>query len=176
MRRIGSALLSLAVFLVLWKLVTVVGDLPEYILPAPEVVVERGARAIGSGVLWPHVGVTLLEIVLGFAVGAAVAIGVGHRPGQERLRRARPVAEHRRGPGDPIPSVAPPSRSGFGGGLSARGVVLPRRPSPPRSPAPTTVGIRSTDPLLLDETLGQASAPSPTQRILPARRSPRRCR
>ena len=51
MRRIGASLASLAVFVLAWKLVTVVGGLPDYILPAPEVVAERAVRAIGTGVL-----------------------------------------------------------------------------------------------------------------------------
>ena len=46
MRRIGASLASLAAFLLAWKLVTVVGSMPEYILPAPEVVAEvRAALA-----------------------------------------------------------------------------------------------------------------------------------
>ena len=77
MRGIGTALLSLAGFLLAWKLITVLTGTPDYILPAPEVVAERAARAIGSGLLWEHTAVTLSEILLGFAVGAATAIGVG---------------------------------------------------------------------------------------------------
>ncbi len=77
MRRLGATALSLAAFLAAWKLVTVIGGYPEFILPAPEVVGERAARAIGSGVLWEHTGVTVLEIVLGFAVGATTAILTG---------------------------------------------------------------------------------------------------
>ena len=37
MRRIAAALLSLAAFLVIWKLATIIGDYPVFILPAPEV-------------------------------------------------------------------------------------------------------------------------------------------
>ena len=45
--------------------------------PAPEVVVERGLRAVASGVLWEHTLTTLVEVILGFAVGATAAILVG---------------------------------------------------------------------------------------------------
>jgi NitT/TauT family transport system permease protein len=161
MRRIGSALLSLAVFLALWKFVTVVGDLPEYILPAPEVVVERAARAIGSGVLWPHVGVTLLEIILGFAVGAVVAIGVGIALAKsvfvERALSPYIVAAQ----AIPILALAPLLDIWFGGGLSARVVVCALIVFFPITIA-TMVGIRSTDPLL-DEMLRSLGA-TPTQR------------
>jgi NitT/TauT family transport system permease protein len=161
MRRIGYALLSLAVFLAIWKLVTVAGDLPEYILPAPEVVAERAARAIASGVLWPHVGVTLLEVVLGFVVGAVVAILVGIALAKsvfvERALSPYIVAAQ----AIPILALAPLLDIWFGGGLSARVVVCALIVFFPITIA-TMVGIRSTDPLL-DEMLRSLGA-TPTQR------------
>jgi NitT/TauT family transport system permease protein len=161
MRRIGSALLSLAVFLAIWKVVTVVGDLPEYILPAPEVVAERAARAIDSGVLWPHVGVTLVEIVLGFSIGAIVAIGVGIGLAKsvfvERALSPYIVAAQ----AIPILALAPLLDIWFGGGLSARVVVCALIVFFPITIA-TMVGIRSTDPLL-DEMLRSLGA-TPAQR------------
>ena len=39
MKRILAALASFAGFVVLWKLITVVGGYPDYILPPPEAVV-----------------------------------------------------------------------------------------------------------------------------------------
>ena len=161
MKRIASALVSLAVFLAIWKLVTVIGDLPEYILPAPEVVVERGVRAVGSGVLWPHIGVTLLEIVLGFVVGATVAIGVGIALAKslfvERALSPYIVAAQ----AIPILALAPLLDIWFGGGLSARVVVCALIVFFQITIA-TMVGIRSTDPLL-DEVFRSLGA-SPAQR------------
>ena len=106
--RITSAIVSLAVFLAIWKLVTVIGDLPEYILPAPEVVVERGVRAVGSRCPLA-VGVTLLEIVLGFVIGATVAIVVGIALAKS-LFVERPVALHRGRAGDPDPGTRAAAR------------------------------------------------------------------
>jgi NitT/TauT family transport system permease protein len=161
MRRLGSALLSLAVFLAIWKVATVVGDLPEYILPAPEVVAERAARAIGTGVLWPHVGVTLVEIVLGFLVGAVVAILVGIALAKslavERALSPYIVAAQ----AIPILALAPLLDIWFGGGLSARVVVCALIVFFPITIA-TMVGIRATDPLL-DEMLRSLGA-TPAQR------------
>jgi NitT/TauT family transport system permease protein len=158
MRRIGSALVSLAIFLAIWKLVTVVGDLPEYILPAPEVVVDRAARAIVTGVLWPHVALTLLVIVVGFAVGAAVAIGVGIALAKslfvERALSPYIVAAQ----AIPILALAPLLDIWFGGGLTARVVVCALIVFFPITIA-TMVGIRSTDPLL-DEMLRSLGANS----------------
>src|SRR5207247_8316288 len=77
MRRLTTTLVSLAAFLVAWKVLTVLTGTPDYILPAPEVVGERALRAIGSGLLWEHTAVTLSEILLGLAVGATSALTVG---------------------------------------------------------------------------------------------------
>ena len=95
MRRFGAAVVSLAVFLLAWKVVVLLGDYPDYILPAPEAVVERGIRAVQSGVLWEHTAATLIEVVLGFGLGASVAIVVGTALGKSILierDRARPAA------------------------------------------------------------------------------------
>jgi NitT/TauT family transport system permease protein len=161
MRRIGSALVSLAAFLVLWKLVTLIGDLPGYILPAPEVVVQRAAQAIGSGVLWPHIAQTLLEIVLGFALGAVAAILVGIALAKSLLveRALSPYIVAAQA--IPILALAPLLDIWFGGGMTARVVVCALIVFFPIAIA-TAVGIRSTDPLL-DEMLRSLGA-RPAQR------------
>ncbi|MGH2382284.1 MAG: ABC transporter permease [Candidatus Limnocylindria bacterium] len=149
MKRIGAALLSLAVFIVIWKLATVIGGYPEYILPAPEAVGERAWRAIGSGILWEHTAVTLLEIVLGFAVGATTAVLTGIALGKslliERVLSPYIVAAQ----AVPILALAPLFAIWFGGGLLARVVICALIVFFPIAIA-TMVGIRSTDPLLTE--------------------------
>ena len=161
MRRIGASLASLAVFLVAWKLVTVVGSLPEYILPPPETVADRGIRAIASGVLWEHTGVTLLEIVLGFAGGATLAILTGIALGKsvlvERVLSPYIVAAQ----AVPILALAPLLDIWFGGGLLARVAICALIVFFPIAIA-TMVGIRAADPLL-DEMLRSLGA-GPAQR------------
>ena len=161
MTRIGASLASLAFFLVAWKLVTVVGGFPEYILPAPEVVAERAVRAIGSGVLWEHTAVTLLEIVLGFAVGAGLAVLTGIALGKsvlvERVLSPYIVAAQ----AVPILALAPLLDIWFGGGLLARVAICALIVFFPIAIA-TMVGIRSADPLL-DEMLRSLGA-GPAQR------------
>jgi NitT/TauT family transport system permease protein len=148
-RRIGTTLLSLAAFLAIWKLITVVGAYPAYILPAPEVVAERAGRAIGSGVLWEHTAVTLLEVVLGFAVGATTAIAAGVALGKsvliERVLSPYIVAAQ----AVPILALAPLLDIWFGGGLLARVVICALIVFFPIAIA-TMVGIRSADPLLAE--------------------------
>jgi NitT/TauT family transport system permease protein len=156
MKRVAAALGSLAAFLLVWKLATVIGGYPEFILPAPEIVVERGGRAIGSGVLWEHTAVTLLEVVLGFAVGATVAVLTGIALGKsllvERVLSPYLVAAQ----AVPILALAPLLDIWFGGGLLARVVICALIVFFPIAIA-TMVGIRSTDPLL-DELLRSLGA------------------
>ena len=161
MRRIGAAFLSLAVFLAIWKVVTVIGDYPEFILPAPEVVIERAVRAIASGVLWEHTLTTLVEVILGFAVGATAAIVVGIALGKsvvvERVLSPYIVAAQ----AVPILALAPLLDIWFGGGLTARVTICALIVFFPIAIA-TMVGIRSADPLL-DEMLRSHGA-TPAQR------------
>jgi NitT/TauT family transport system permease protein len=149
MRRLAATLLSLAAFLVAWKLLTVVTGTPDYILPAPEVVAERGARAIGSGLLWEHTAVTLSEILLGLAVGATTAIAVGTALGKsvviERVLSPYIVAAQ----SVPILALAPLLDIWFGGGLLARVLICALIVFFPIAIA-TMVGIRSADPLLVE--------------------------
>ena len=149
MRRIGAGLLSLGAFLAVWKLATLVGGYPDYILPPPDAVAERGIRAVGSGLLWEHTAVTLLEIVLGFALGAAAAIVTGTALGKsilvERVLSPYIVAAQ----AVPILALAPLLDIWFGGGLLARVVICALIVFFPIAIA-TMVGIRSTDPLLAE--------------------------
>jgi NitT/TauT family transport system permease protein len=161
MRRIGAALLSLVAFLAVWKLATIIGGYPVFILPAPEVVLERGARAIASGLLWEHAGATLLEVVLGFTAGGTVAVLTGIALGKsvlvERVLSPYIVAAQ----AVPILALAPLLDIWFGGGLLARVVICALIVFFPIAIA-TMVGIRSADPLL-DEMLRSLGA-GPTQR------------
>jgi NitT/TauT family transport system permease protein len=156
MRRLAGAILSLAAFLVAWKLVTIIGGYPVYILPAPEVVVDRAVRAISSGLLWEHTSLTLLEVVLGFAAGASAALVTGVALGKsvvvERVLSPYIVAAQ----AVPILALAPLLDIWFGGGFLARVVVCALIVFFPIAIA-TMVGIRSADPLL-DEMLQSLGA------------------
>lgn len=165
MRRVGTAILSLAAFLAIWKLVTVVGGYPEFILPAPEVVIERGLRAIASGVLWEHTLTTLVEVILGFAVGASAAIMVGIALGKsvvvERVLSPYIVAAQ----AIPILALAPLLDIWFGGGLTARVTICALIVFFPIAIA-TMVGIRSADPLLDEMLRSHGATPAQRTRLL----------
>jgi NitT/TauT family transport system permease protein len=149
MRRVVAALASLAAFGLLWKGVTLVGGYPDYILPAPEVVAERGARALASGLLWEHTAATVVEIVFGFALGSVAAIVVGVALGKsvliERVLSPYIVAAQ----AVPILALAPLLDIWFGGGLLARVLVCALIVFFPIAIA-TMVGIRAADPLLVE--------------------------
>jgi NitT/TauT family transport system permease protein len=149
MRRVAPALASLAAFALLWKGVTLVGGYPDYILPAPETVAERGARAVASGLLWEHTAATVVEIALGFALGAVAAIVVGVALGKsvliERVLSPYIVAAQ----AVPILALAPLLDIWFGGGLLARVLVCALIVFFPIAIA-TMVGIRAADPLLVE--------------------------
>jgi len=161
MRGIGLALVSFAVFLAAWKAVTVIGRYPDFILPPPEAVIERGLRAIRTGVLWEHLLTTVVESVLGFALGAATGILTGVALAKsiviERALSPYIVAAQ----AIPILALAPLLDIWFGGGLLARVVICALIVFFPVAIA-TMVGIRSTDPLL-DEMLRSLGA-NPAQR------------
>jgi NitT/TauT family transport system permease protein len=169
MRRLATTLLSLAAFLVAWKLLTVVTGTPDYILPAPEVVGERAVRAIGSGLLWEHTAVTLTEILLGLALGAATAIGVGTALGKsvviERVLSPYIVAAQ----SVPILALAPLLDIWFGGGLLARVLICALIVFFPIAIA-TMVGIRSADPLLVEllRSLGATQSQRTTRIEIPS--------
>ena len=149
MRRLAAALASLAAFLALWKGVTIVGGYPDYILPAPEVVIGRGWRAVQSGLLVEHTLATVAEIMLGLGLGITTAVAVGIGLGKslvvERILSPYIVAAQ----AVPILALAPLLDIWFGGGLLARVVVCALIVFFPIAIA-TMVGIRSTDPLLAE--------------------------
>ncbi len=159
MKRLAAALLSLAAFLVAWKLLTIVTGTPDYILPAPEVVADRAFRAIRDGILWEHTAVTLSEILLGFALGAVTAIGTGIALGKsvvvERVLSPYIVAAQ----SVPILALAPLLDIWFGGGLLARVLICALIVFFPIAIA-TMVGIRSADPLLAEMLRSLGASPA----------------
>jgi NitT/TauT family transport system permease protein len=174
MRRLAAGMVSLAAFLVAWKLVTILSGTPEYILPAPEVVWQRALRAMGigpggTGILWEHLRATVEEVVLGFALGAVAAILTGVALGKsivvERLLSPYIVAAQ----AVPVLALAPLLDIWFGGGLLARVLVCALIVFFPIAIA-TMVGIRSADPLLREmlRSLGATPAQLTTRLEIPS--------
>ena len=71
-----GSLIVLVVFLSAWQWGPGMLGMPEFILPSLErVVVEF--RRMAADDLWMHSGITALEIVVGFALGALLGVVVG---------------------------------------------------------------------------------------------------
>jgi NitT/TauT family transport system permease protein len=165
LRRLGFIALSTAAFLAVWKVVVLIGGYPEYILPAPDLVAVRAVEAIQNGTLQPHLAATLEESVIGFAVGALAAVVVGILLAKsltaERVLSPYIVAAQ----AIPILALAPLIDIWFGGGLTARVVICALIVFFPIAIA-TMVGIRSTDPLLVEMALAYGARRSQVTRLL----------
>jgi NitT/TauT family transport system permease protein len=140
---------AFAFFVLVWEAVVVVGGLPPFILPPPETVAERFVGAWLDGTVWPHFVTTMVEIVLGFTVGVALALVVGYGLARsaifERLASPYLVAAQ----AIPILVLAPLLVLWFGPGLVSKVVICSLIVFFPVAIA-TMVGIRSVDARLLE--------------------------
>jgi NitT/TauT family transport system permease protein len=132
-----------------WKLIVVVTGLPPFILPPPETVGARLVEAITEGTLGPHVRATVVEVVLGFVVGAGLALVAGYALARsalvERLLSPYLVAAQ----ATPILALAPLFAIWFGPGLESKVLICALIVFFPVAIA-TMVGIRSVDAGLLE--------------------------
>ena len=140
---------AFAVFILAWKVVVVLGDLPEFILPPPETVAGRFVTAWLDGTVWPHFLTTMVEVVLGFGVGVALGVLVGYGLARstlfERLASPYLVAAQ----AIPILVLAPLLVLWFGPGLVSKVVICSLIVFFPVAIA-TMVGLRSVDARLLE--------------------------
>ena len=109
--------------LVVWKLVVVAGDYPQFVLPAPERVAARFATAVADGTWWGHTRTTLVESLLGFGLGFALATVLGYALAQapflERLLAPYIAASQAL----PVIAIAPLLLLWFGFGLLPKVLV-----------------------------------------------------
>lgn len=95
------------VFLGAWHLTVSLGRYPAFILPSPGRVWSKLLITLADGTLWRHTQITLIEIVLGLAVGLTTAIILGYllakSPTLERLLSPYIVASE----SIPIVALAP---------------------------------------------------------------------
>jgi len=148
-----STLLSVGfaalLFVVAWKLIVVIANYPPFILPAPEVVAQRFVSAWADGTIAPHALATIQEIVIGFVVGAGLAVVVGYLLARsalaERLLSPYLVAAQ----ATPILALAPLLVLWLGTGLAPKVVICALIVFFPVAVS-TMVGIRSVDRRLLE--------------------------
>jgi NitT/TauT family transport system permease protein len=147
--RLVPVIVAAVIFLVAWKAIVVIGGYPPFILPAPEVVGRRFVEAWLDGTMAPHLVATLYEILIGFAVGASLAVVVGYLLARsalaERLLSPYLVAAQ----ATPILVLAPLLVLWLGTGLLPKVVICALIVFFPVTVA-TMVGIRSVDGRLLE--------------------------
>lgn len=98
---------SLALALLVWKVLVVVRDYPSFVLPAPDVVLRRLLDELAGGTLLHHAGFTLAEALAGFALALATSMMLGymlaHAPRLERVLSPQIAATQ----AIPVVAVAP---------------------------------------------------------------------
>lgn len=68
-----------------WQLLFSVGVIPEYLFPSPLQVGQRLWELAGDGLLWPSIKATLLRMLIGFSIAAAIGLVVGLLMGVSRV-------------------------------------------------------------------------------------------
>src|SRR5262245_48416952 len=70
----AGLIVSLVVLLVAWKALVMLHNYPAFILPAPELVLQRLITELSMGTLRHHAALTLIESIGGFALALAVSL------------------------------------------------------------------------------------------------------
>ena len=141
--------MALAAFLAGWKALVIANSYPPFILPPPEQVADRFVTAWADGTIGPHAIRTLIEVALGFGVGASLALVVGYALARsqlaERILSPYLVAAQ----ATPLIVFAPLLALWFGPGLTAKVVICALIVFFPVAIA-TMVGVRAVDARLLE--------------------------
>ena len=74
---VGLQLLLLVAVFALWWLLVEVGILPRFFFGDPLGVLQRLIRWFATGSIWRHLGNTLVETILGFAIGTGLGLVAG---------------------------------------------------------------------------------------------------
>jgi NitT/TauT family transport system permease protein len=141
--------LSLLVFVAAWQVVVWVTGYPAFILPGPIAVLERFVKAWTDGLMWQHTAQTLAEILLGFVLGAGIALVVGILLARSRLAERLLSPYIVAAQATPVLALAPLIALWFGTGLLSKLVITTLIVFFPVAVA-TMVGVRSVDPRLLE--------------------------
>jgi NitT/TauT family transport system permease protein len=116
----GLVLVSIAVGILLWRVVAAMELLPVFMLPTPEMVLARFALTIRNGSLLRHTLVTLSEVLMGLAAGVSAATLLGYILAKsrslEKLLAHYIVASQ----SVPIVAIAPLLVIWFGPGLASK--------------------------------------------------------
>lgn len=71
---LGAQIGVLAIFLLLWEVLTVCGAVDAFFVSSPSRIVRTIGALSASGELWLHMGITLYECALGFAITTVIGL------------------------------------------------------------------------------------------------------
>jgi NitT/TauT family transport system permease protein len=148
-RRAADVALAAVAFVVAWKVIVVAGNYPPFILPPPEAVAGRFVSAWLDGTLEVNTAQTLVEILLGFAAGATVALAAGYALARSRLLERVLSPYLVAAQATPILALAPLLVIWFGSGLLSKVLICALIVFFPVAVA-TMVALRSVDRRLLE--------------------------
>lgn len=142
------ALLPIA-FLLIWQVGSLLGLIPERILPAPTTILAAGWEVLSNGTFLDALAVSTQRVIIGFLIGAVIGIGLGVLTGVSKAfdNIVDPLLQAVRAL--PHLGLVPLFIIWFGIGelpkflLIALGVLFPLYLN-------TTSGFRQTDPKLLE--------------------------
>jgi len=74
-----------ALMLAAWQIITLTDSVADYLLPSPAEVLRAFWRGVENGLFWRYTRTTLQESMIGFAIGALVALPMGYGIARSRL-------------------------------------------------------------------------------------------
>lgn len=83
-RAVFDNLFPFIVLAVLWETIVQLGIFPRVLMPSLGTVAETFVSMVRDGSLFMHIGASLLRLMVGFAVGSIIGIGIGLLMGQFR--------------------------------------------------------------------------------------------
>ena len=132
-----------------WAGLVAWADYPPFILPGPGVVWQKLQAVLADDTLLRHGRVTLLEIVLGLALGLSAAFGLGYALGRSRAVERLVAPYLVISQSVPIVAVAPLLVIWFGSGITSKVLVCGLITFFPTLVS-TIVGVRNVDEDLRD--------------------------
>ncbi|MEL3891995.1 ABC transporter permease [Ferrovibrio sp. MS7] len=85
MLQYGLPVLSMSLFFVFWHNAIDWFAVPAYLLPGPLDVAKTLWIGYAGGRFWPHLGITLYEMVVGYAIGCTAALVLGALVAESRI-------------------------------------------------------------------------------------------
>ncbi len=147
--RIGAFGLFIASVLAVWQFIVVIGQYPSFILPPPGEVAAELGRSLPTAAFWGHVATTMIEVLSGLTIGAALAIVLGYFIAKSTLVNSLVSPLVVASQAIPIVAIAPLLAIWFGYGLTPKiiiGVLIVFFPVL----ISVVAGIRSVEPNLRD--------------------------